>query len=316
MMTTADRSGVFIASALALVLAFAGCAPDSGSGRPPGQPDAASPLSVYTVNYPLQYFAQRIGGERVSVVFPAPAEVDPAFWRPVPETIVAYQQADLILLHGAGYARWTGSASLPAARTVDTSVGIRDRLIPIEDTVTHGHGPAGEHSHRGYAFTTWLDPGLAVEHARAILNAFVEARPRDESAFRAGFASLEADLFELDRQLDEWARGVADTPVIFSHPVYQYFTRRYGLNAVSLHWEPNEMPDESQWKRLEGLIHDRGGRWMIWEDRPLEATVERLRSSGSESVVLATCANTPHEGDYLAAMQRALTALKRIRKHP
>ena len=76
------------------------------------------------------------------------------------------------------------------------------------------------------------------------------------------------------------------------------------------------MPDESQWKRLAGLIHDRGGRWMIWEDRPLEATVERLRSSGSESVVLATCANTPHEGDYLAAMQRGITALKRIKTVP
>ena len=166
--------------------------------------------------------------------------------------------------------------------------------------------------HEGYAFTTWLDPGLAREHARAILDAFVEARPQDEPAFREGYASLEADLVELDRQLDEWALVVADTPVIFSHPVYQYLTRRFGLNAVSLHWEPNVMPDESQWQRLEGLIHDHGGRWMIWEDRPLEATVERLRSSGSESVVLATCANTPHDGDYLEAMQEGITALKRI----
>ncbi len=312
MMTTADRGDVLRAAALVIVLALAGCAPDDGSGAAPGEPDSAPPLSGFTVNYPLQSFAQSLGRDRESVVFPAPADIDPAFWRPVPDTIVAYQQADLILLHGAGYARWTASASLPAAHMVDTSVGIRDRLIPIEDAVTHGHGPAGEHSHQGYAFTTWLDPGLAIEHARAILEAFVEARPPDESFFRAGFASLEADLVELDRQLDAWARGVADTPVIFSHPVYQYLIRRYGLNAVSLHWEPHAMPDESQWRRLESLIHDRGGRWMIWEDRPLQAIAERLRSSGSESVVLATSANRPHEGDYLAAMQRGITALQRI----
>ncbi len=253
MITTADRGDVFRASVLLVVLALAGCAPDGGSAMPPGEPDAAAPLSVYTVNYPLQYFAQRIGGDRVNVVFPAPADIDPAFWRPVPDTIVAYQQADLILLHGAEYAKWIKSASLPAARTVDTSVGIRDQLIPIEDAVTHGHGPAGEHSHQGYAFTTWLDPGLAVEHARAILDAFVEARPQDGPAFRAGFTALEADLVELDRQFERWAQAVADTPVIFSHPVYQYLTRRYGLNAVSLHWEPNEMPDESQWRRLDDL---------------------------------------------------------------
>ena len=81
---------------------------------------------------------------------------------------------------------------------------------------------------------------------------------------------------------------------------------------MSLHWEPDVAPDESQWRRLEELIHDRGGRWMIWEDRPLDATVEQLRSSGIESVVLATCANTPHDGDYLEAMQEGITALKRI----
>ena len=31
--------------------------------------EAASPLSVYTVSYPLQYFAERVGGEDVAVVF-------------------------------------------------------------------------------------------------------------------------------------------------------------------------------------------------------------------------------------------------------
>lgn len=31
---------------------------------------AAQRLSVYTVNYPLAYFAERIGGDYVEVVFP------------------------------------------------------------------------------------------------------------------------------------------------------------------------------------------------------------------------------------------------------
>jgi zinc transport system substrate-binding protein len=312
-MITGNRGDLALAAALAVVLAFAGCAPrDDESGMPPGEPDDASSFSVYTVNYPLQYFAQRIGGDRVSVVFPAPADVDPASWAPDPENIAGYQRADLILLNGAGYASWVERASLARSRLVDTSAAFRSRYIPLEDAVTHGHGPEGEHSHEGYAFTTWLDPGLAVEHARAILEAFVEARPRDAPVFHAGFASLEADLVDLDRQLDEWSRTVGETPLIFSHPVYHYFARRYGLDAVSLHWEPNETPDERQWQGLDDLIQERPVRWMIWEDRPLDATVERLRSPGIESVVLAPCANTPRDGDYLEIMQRGITALKRI----
>ena len=35
-----------------------------------------SKLKVYTVNYPLQYFAERIGGDHVEVFFPGPAGED------------------------------------------------------------------------------------------------------------------------------------------------------------------------------------------------------------------------------------------------
>ena len=86
----------------------------------PLQVHAEQPLTIYTVNYPLQYFAQRIAGEHAQVIFPGPADEDPAFWIPGTETIQRYQQADLILLNGAGYARWTKRVSLPRLRSVDT----------------------------------------------------------------------------------------------------------------------------------------------------------------------------------------------------
>ena len=47
------------------------------------------PLSVFAVNYPLAWFAERIGGEHVRVHFPAPPDVDPAFWTPDAETVAA-----------------------------------------------------------------------------------------------------------------------------------------------------------------------------------------------------------------------------------
>ncbi|RLA05886.1 MAG: zinc ABC transporter substrate-binding protein, partial [Gammaproteobacteria bacterium] len=59
-----------------------------------------------TVNYPLAYFAERIGGEQVEVGFPVPADVDPAFWSPAADAVAAYQAADVIILNGATYAKW------------------------------------------------------------------------------------------------------------------------------------------------------------------------------------------------------------------
>ena len=150
--------------------------PDVSGTRGPG---VDSVPAVYVVNYPLRYFAERIGGERIDVRFPAPPDVDPAYWRPDEEAIASYQQGDLILLNGAEYAKWIEYVSLPPWTVVDTSAALRDEYISIEDTVTHAHGPQGEHADGGVAFTTWLDPTLAVEQARAIKAAFVKAWPMD-----------------------------------------------------------------------------------------------------------------------------------------
>ena len=42
---------------------------------------------VYVVNYPLQYFAMRIAGDFADVQYPAPADIDPAFWKPGAGTV-------------------------------------------------------------------------------------------------------------------------------------------------------------------------------------------------------------------------------------
>ncbi|VGO23438.1 metal ABC transporter solute-binding protein, Zn/Mn family [Pontiella sulfatireligans] len=92
-------------------------------------PENAAPV-VYTVNYPLAYFAERIACDAVEVVFPE-MEGDPAFWSPVAEQIAADQKADLILLNGAGYAKWVQQVSLPPAKLIDTSKGFRNQFTVI-----------------------------------------------------------------------------------------------------------------------------------------------------------------------------------------
>jgi len=295
----------------ALVIAFAGC---SDHEAPAGRADApdTSPLSVYVASYPLQYFAERIGGELVEVVFPAPRDVDPAYWSPDPETVSAYQQADLVLLNGAGYAKWIQRASLSSRKLVDTSAALRDRYIALEDAVAHTHGPAGAHAHEGLAFTTWLDPLLAMAQARAIADAFVAARPESEVAFSGRFAALEADLQSLDQELSAAAKAVGDQPLLFSHPVYQYLIRRYRLKGRSLHWEPDESPTAQMWRELEQLLEDHPARWMIWEGTPEPETVRGLQRLGVESVAFEPAGNVPTIGDFLGVMSRNAAALRTV----
>ncbi len=266
--------------------------------------------TVYAVNYPLAYFAERIGADTVEVGFPAPADVDPAMWEPEVDTVADYQGADIVFLNGAGYAGWVQRVTLSQSRLVDTSAAFADRLIPVENDVTHSHGPAGDHSHEGTAFTTWLDPEFAIEHARAVSNALSRLLPENEANYRQRFAELEQEFLSMDQALDVLASRIGDQPVLFSHPVYQYFERRYSLNGHSLHWEPGLMPDEAQWRELSGILQSHAAAWMIWEGSPHPEANSRLEGLGVKSVVFRPAGNRPDTGDFMSVMQENLRALQ------
>jgi len=296
---------------LIVVLCLAACGGGPAADEP-GVEVAAEKLVIYTVNYPLAYFAERIGNDLVEVHFPVPAGEDPAFWSPDADTIAAYQAADLILLNGAGYAKWVDRAALPSSRVVNTSESTTDRLIPLEGTVTHSHGPEGEHEHGGYAFTTWLDPELATQQAQVIAAAIALERPEQESAIQRRMDSLKRDLVDLDSRLGVAAETLGNQPLLFSHPVYQYLIRRYELNAVEVHWEPDQVPDDHSWDHLEELLRNHPARWMLWEGKPLEGTVRGLEDRDIISKVFDPCGNRPAEGDYLTVMAANAAALEEV----
>ena len=113
---------------------------------------------------------------------------------------------------------------------------------------------------------------------------------------------LKGDLFNLDRRFAVAAGNIADTPLLFSHPVYQYLIHRYKLNGVEVHWEPDEAPDGHAWDHLEELLERHPARWMLWEGEPLESTAAGLDELGIPSVVFDPCGNRPETGEYLTVM--------------
>ena len=290
-----------------VLLLLAGC-----GEAPEGYSEAGIPgkLSIYTVNYPLKYFAERIGGDLVNVQFPAPADEDPAYWVPSPEVITAYQQADLILLNGAGYAKWLDKVSLPPSKLVDTAKSFPDRLIKIEEQSTHIHGPEGKHAHGALAFTIWLDLSLAVEQARAVKDAIAAKLPGRDAMFERRFLALKKELLEIDKQLSDMLSINPRPPVVFSHPVYQYFQRRYGVNGKSVHWEPEERPTEAMWAELKKMLRAHPATQMVWEGGPDTDTVAKLKSLGVESVIFDACGTMRAEGDLLSVMRKNVKILR------
>lgn len=284
-----------------LGLLLISCGPRKEEGA---QEKPVLPL-VSTVNYPLFYFAERIGGELIQVAFPAPSDADPAYWTPDDDALSIYQSSQLILANGADYAKWMHQVSLPSSRIIHTSAKAKDKYVEVTEGASHSHGPGGEHVHTGYAFTTWLDFELAIVQAEAIRDALLSLLPEQQEKIQNNFKELEKDLLGLHFYMKEWSEKFGDQSILGSHPVYQYLSTAYGLHIHSVHFEPGEMPSDAQWKELEKLSGGHhAAHFMLWEDEPLPEVREILLEKGIEVLVFNPCGNRPGSGDFMEVMRQ------------
>ena len=290
------------------VCCMVSCSPEQEKPRPGAKGDKTI---VCTVNYPLAYFAKRIGGDLIDARFPGPIDEDPAYWQPDTAAIEQFQKADVILLNGAGYAKWMEMVSLPTSKCVNTSAAFKDHYIDLVAELTHSHGPAGKHAHGGLAFTTWLDFSLAAQQSKAIKDALVKRAPEHTADFEANYAGLEKDLMALDQEMKMVAAEIKGTPIVVSHPVYQYWTRGYGLNVQSVHWEPDEVPTETQWQEFRKMLVGHPSQWMIWEGNPAAEAVDALKAMQIESITFDPCGAAPSEKDFLDSMQKNIQELQK-----
>jgi zinc transport system substrate-binding protein len=261
-------------------------------------------LLVCAVNYPLQYFAERIGAELADVALPAPPGIDPATWKPNRgERTLIRGQCELMLINGAGYARWVTTAGLPDERVVDTTADIADRLIRFD----------ADSQHRGnFASITWLDPTIAIAQARAVAQALIRARPSHAKAIKRRHVELEADLRELDARLTAVTQPLRSQLLIFSSSSYPYLARRYSLQSRSPARQTQALLDTDSWESLTQMGAPGEVKAVIWEVAPSNDVAAELGSHAVPWAVFSTAANRPERGDFLFVMNANADALETL----
>ena len=199
-----------------------------------------------------------------------------------------------LLLNGTGYAKRVDRVSLPRSRLVDTSRDFADRFIQTPAAVTHSHGPGGEHSHGGTAFTTWLDLAQASQQAEAVARAIGRKRRDAKDRIARNLTALRGDLLAFDARIAAIAGSDPGRSLLASHPVYQYLAGGYGLNLRSVLWEPDRVPSQPQWAELERILREHPAIWMIWEGKPVKEKVGRLRALGAMGTEPPIAQRSPH----------------------
>jgi len=253
---------------------------------------------VATTFYPMTYFAERIGAADVRVVCPLPADADPSSWTPDADAIRLYQKADLILLNGAGFERWTKRVSLPRASRVDTSRSFKDRWLMSPTSTTHSHGLVGTHSHVDTNGHTWLDPVLAQAQARAVLGSLSRLMPHRGPQLEERFEALSNDLARLDQQFRALGAVEEGTTLLASHPCFDYLGDRYGWPIVNVHLDPTAPLDQIELRQVEDELERSVAHTVLWKSQPTASKVAQLRDRfGLTSIVVSTCEHSPAATD-------------------
>ena len=298
----------------AWVLLAALCA--VGCSEPQTDPSKRT-RQVYTTFYPTTYFAQRIAGSTVRIVCPLPDGADPIFWTPPPKTITDYQNADLVIVNGAGFEKWLAKVSLQTAKLVDTTAPLAEKLLTFNQALTHSHGPEGEHSHEGLDGHTWLDPRNAQVQAEQIRQALARLLPDRATEFQANADALAVDLRRLDRQLREVTRAIGDGALLASHPADNYLAAGYKWKIVNLDLDPRTMPGDEVFKALRQKLKERPAKVLLWESEPKKEIADRFSTElGLTNVVFSPCETLDAESqaigkDYLSVMIANIARLAR-----
>ena len=182
----------------------------------------------------------------------------------------------------------------------------------MKDAFTHSHGKQGEHSHNGTPFTTWIDFQQAIAQADAICAAFQKLMPESIEMFALNYDLLKKELLTLDSRMESIGKKIAGQPIVASHPVYQYWARRYGINLKHVLWEPEEVPDDAQMEDLKKILSAHPAKWMVWEGEPAKESVEKIKALGLSSVVFDPCANTPDKGDWRDRMEANVKGMEKL----
>ena len=288
---------------LLLLLSLPGCGGSTGSSTETKKPH------VIATSYPLASVTQMLAGPHITLDYPVPVEEEAALWKPTEEQVLALQQADLVLLNGAGHEPWTERVTLSPLNQAVTALGVREQWIRVKDAITHSHGPGGTHTHTGLAPQTWLDPLLFIEQVRVAALSLQKLLPEQAEAIATEQAKLESELQAILADWLTFAGKIKDKPLIASHPVYHYPARRYQWNLQNVHFEPTAAPTAAEWSEFDELLKTHPAKVMLWEAEPLPETRQQLQQRQIEILILDPLAAGNPETNVLEAMRNNLQPL-------
>ncbi|MFE5185613.1 metal ABC transporter substrate-binding protein [Streptomyces sp. NPDC056628] len=277
---------------------------------------AGGDLDVVASFYPMQFLAERIGGDHVHVTtLTEPGQ------EPHELELSLRQRAQLDESDAALFLR----GLQPSVDEAIDQAGLKTKIDAADLTKLEDHGGV-EHDHGGEEHSeqeshgldphVWLDPVKYAEIAEGVGSAFAKADPDHAADYRKNTDALVDRLHALDTGFRDGLKNTKTKVFFTNHASFGYFAERYGLTQEAISGvDPESEPSPARIRELRNEARADGVTTVFYETLVSGKTAKTLaRDAGLRTDVLDPLegiTGTSRGDDYFAVMEANLTALKK-----
>lgn len=254
--------------------------------------DARDPIPVVVTIPVLKDLTEQVGGSHVHVTSLLSGYENEHTYAPKPTDLVAVRKARLLFEVGLGLEIWVSALVRNAGHHTLRVVTTSDGVELIRDSFdSHGdHHTVAPRIESGGNPHVWLDPANALIMLQHITDALIEVDPDHAGEFRTNHASYRERLGQVQQELSERTRRLADRRFIAHHSAWPYLAKRFDLHIVdTIHLQAGTEPSAVHLQELIKKIRKENIKVIASEIQLSQRLPELLsRETRTRVVVLTT----------------------------
>lgn len=291
----------------------------AGAGMTACGDDASSAdngrIEVVAGFYPLQFVAERVGGDGVQVSALAKPGAEPHDLELNPGQVGRIAEAKLVV-----YLK----SFQPA---VDEAVqqNAADRAFDVAEVQPLLDAAAGGHEHEGEAEAhdeeaggkdphVWLDPTRLATIGDKLAERLGQVDPDRAGDYAARAKALRTDLEALDTEFVAGLKTCQRREIVTSHTAFGYLAERYELEQIGISGlTPEDEPSPQRLAAVAAEAREHGATTIFFETLVSPKVAETVaREVGAKTAVLDPIEGRPDGdgSDYLSGMRSNLAALR------
>ncbi|MFD3740968.1 ABC transporter substrate-binding protein [Streptomyces sp. CB00316] len=298
-------------------------------------------LKVTASFYPMQFLAERIGGEHVAVTSLTKPGVEPHDLELTPRQIGSISESDYVLyLKGiqpavddaiaqSGVKNTVDAATLTTLENHGAEVSGHDQGHEGEEEHgdEHGHeeeaheehseGDGHNHGEDGGADPhIWLDPVKYAEVAKGVGKSLEKADPDHAADYRKNTEALVGELNKLNTAFETGLKNTATKTFITTHSAFGYLAERYGLTQQGIAGiDPEAEPTPARIQEIHTVAEKEKATTVFFETLASDRTAKTLaKDTGLKTGILDPLEGITEKSqgaDYIEVMESNLAALQK-----